>query len=290
MSAQIDAPKYTYLKRGVYYFVICLILGISSTQETYACSFNCKKSELVTGLAIDGQLSTELLLVKADSAPTVILSHGGGGRWEHQTRWGRTLNENGFNVVIVDHFTAKGVAAHVGKVNPKTLPAERVKDLVAVATWVSQQSWNRGKVGVIGFSQGGSGVNLLANTREVKRISGIDPSDLSVFGAVVSYYPGCGIAGGTPPDLPYLPAMVHLAMNDGLADPFWCTSGYRKNENLTIYKYDGAPHSFDVEVPGWRKTGVIPAVNRIWVAERHEPSNKLSRERTLAFFNRHLKD
>ena len=46
MSAQIDAPKYTYLKRGVYYFVICLILGISSTQHTYACSFNCKKEEV----------------------------------------------------------------------------------------------------------------------------------------------------------------------------------------------------------------------------------------------------
>ena len=46
MSAQIDAPKYTYLKRGVYYFVICLILGVSSTHQTYACSFNCKKEEV----------------------------------------------------------------------------------------------------------------------------------------------------------------------------------------------------------------------------------------------------
>lgn len=267
-----------------------LFLTIFQTPLVIACSFNCKKVELINGLAIDGQLSTELLLVKGDPRPTVILSHGGGGRWEHQTRWGRTLNDIGFNVVIIDHFTAKGVTPHVGKVNPRTLPVERVKDLVAVASWVSQQSWNKGKTGVIGFSQGGSGVNLLANTREVKRISSIHPSDLALFGAVVSYYPGCGISGGTPPDLPYLPAMVHLAMNDGLADPFWCTSGYRKNENLTIYKYNDAPHSFDVEVPGWKKTGVIPAVNRVWVAERHEPSNALSRERTLAFLSQHLKD
>lgn len=269
---------------------LSLVLSMIQTPVAMACSFNCNKTKLTTGLIIEGQLSTELSLLKGDSAPTVILSHGGGGRWEHQTRWGRTLNDNGFNVVIIDHFTARGVEPHVGRVDPKTVPAERVKDLVAVASWISQQSWNKGKIGVIGFSQGGSGVNLLANTREVARIRDVDPSDLRLFGAVVSYYPGCGIAGGTPPDLPYLPAMVHLAMNDGLAEPIWCTSGYRRNENLTIYKYDGAPHSFDVEVPGWKKTGIVPAVRRVWVAERHEPSNKLSRKRTLAFLSQHLKN
>ena len=43
MGRTFSAVPYTYLKRGVYYFVICLILGISSTHHTYACSFNCKE-------------------------------------------------------------------------------------------------------------------------------------------------------------------------------------------------------------------------------------------------------
>lgn len=102
----------------------------------------------------------------------------------------------------------------------KTLPSERVEYLVAVVRWISTQDWNKGKLGVVGFSQGASGVNLLANTKEIKRIPEIKPSDLHLFGAVVSYYPGCSIAGGAPPDFPYLSVIVHIAMNDRLADHF----------------------------------------------------------------------
>jgi len=285
MGRTFSAVPYTYLKRGVYYFVmLCLSLYASTC---FSGNWN-QKSISSPGIKVEGQLSTEVLLAGNKPAPSVILSHGGGGKWEHQIRWAKTLNKNGFHAIIIDHFTQRNVMPHVGKVNPKTLPKERVKDLVKVAKWVSQQSWNQDKIGVIGFSQGGSGANLLANTREVTKVDGIQEHDLALFGAIVSYYPGCAIAGGTPPDLPYVPTIVHIAMNDGLADPFWCQSGYRKNENLTIYKYENAPHSFDVEVPGWRKTGIIPAVNRPWVAERHEPSNTLSRKRTLSFLKDHL--
>lgn len=254
-----------------------------------ACAFNCNKSSLVSGIRIAKQLSTEVLLVGSGAAPTILLSHGSGGKWEHQTRWAKTLKNSGFNVVILDHFTERGVRPHVARTNYDTLPVQRVQDIVAVAKWVSLQNWNSGKIGVIGFSQGGSGVNLLANTLEVVGIDGIDADDLQVFGALVSYYPGCGLPGGTPPDQPYVPIMIHIGMADSLAEPFWCTSGFRENENLTIFKYDGAPHSFDVEIPGWRKTGVIPGVNRRWLAERHEPSNALSRQRTLDFFDAYLK-
>lgn len=142
---------------------------------------------------------------------------------------------------------------------------ERVKDLVGVVRQISAQDWNKDKLGVVGFSQGAPGVNLLANTREIKRTPEVRPSDLHLFGAVVSHNPRCAIAGGAPPDLPYLPVIVRIAMSDGLADSFWCQSGYRKNENLTIYKYDGAPHGFEMEVPGWRKNGPLPVVNRRYV-------------------------
>lgn len=60
MSAQIDAPKYTYLKRGVYYFVIC-ILGVLLVPELYACSFNCKQEPFNWGVIKDewGPLSAK---------------------------------------------------------------------------------------------------------------------------------------------------------------------------------------------------------------------------------------
>ena len=125
------------------------------------------------GFKVKGQFSSQLYLVKEKSAFTIILSHGGGGKWKHQELWAKYLNNEGYNVVIIDHFKEKGVMGHVGKVNPLTIPEERVKDLVKLSRWVSKQSWNNGKLGVIGFSQGGSGVNLLGNTREVKKIKGV---------------------------------------------------------------------------------------------------------------------
>ena len=47
MSAQIDAPKYTYLKRGVYYFVMLLIVAVSSgfVSSSYGKNWNAGSSD-----------------------------------------------------------------------------------------------------------------------------------------------------------------------------------------------------------------------------------------------------
>ena len=261
-----------------------VVLGLLLSSNVYA------EKDLVIkdGFKVKGQFSSQLYLIKQQSASTIILSHGGGGKWKHQELWAKYLNDEGYNVVIIDHFKEKGVMGHVGKVNPLTIPEERVKDLVKLSRWVSKQSWNNGKLGVIGFSQGGSGVNLLGNTREVKKIKGVKKRDLKLFGALVSYYPGCGIIGGTPPHLPYVPIMIHIAMDDGLADPFWCQAGFEKNENFFIYEYPDAPHGFDITIPGWKRTGFISSINRQYVIEGHKKSNLLSRKRTLEFLSKHL--
>ena len=47
MSAQIDTPKYTYLKRGVYYFVVTIFTGFVWNANSSACSFNCPKQDEV---------------------------------------------------------------------------------------------------------------------------------------------------------------------------------------------------------------------------------------------------
>ena len=47
MSAQIDVPKYTYLKRGVYYFVMLLIVAVSSgfVSSSYGKNWNAGSSD-----------------------------------------------------------------------------------------------------------------------------------------------------------------------------------------------------------------------------------------------------
>ena len=68
MRVQIDALKYAYLKRGVYYFVGFLLLGISFTQDIHACSFNCTKQE------VKPQLNPKLKLLDFSNADLFICS------------------------------------------------------------------------------------------------------------------------------------------------------------------------------------------------------------------------
>ena len=261
------------------FFIAFFLLMISLTV---------KGSE--NNLVIDGRLSATTYLTGQHLGPTVILSHGSGGVWQHQLDWARRLNEEGYHAVVLDHFTQKGIKPHTGgKIDLKGTPEERVKDILELSEWIKYQSWNKGKIGVIGFSQGGSGVNLLANTRMIKNLKLASENDLNVFGAMVSYYPACGISFGGTPDLPYVPIQLHLGELDGLAEVIWCESGFRKNENLEIFIYPEAHHSFDVEVKDWKKVGFIPSTGRMWEAKINHEANKLSRHRIFEHFSEYLK-
>ena len=248
-----------------------------------------KKAKQSDGLVVNGRLSSKIHFAGKRPTSTVILSHGSGGVWKHQLNWADSLTGQGYNVVILDHFTQKGVKPHTGRVDIKTIPEERVKDILALSEWINSQEWHDGKIGVIGFSQGGSGVNLLANTRMLKNLKLAADYDLGVFGALVSYYPGCGIPLGGTPDLPYVPIQLHLGELDGLAEVMWCETGFRKNENLEIFIYPEAHHSFDVEVKDWKKVGFIPATGRMWEAKLNPEANELSRKRVFRHLETYLK-
>ena len=50
-----------------------------------------------------------------------------------------------------------------------------------------------------------------------------------------------------------------------------------------------APQGFDIEVPGSHKIGIVPVVNRRYIIERHEPSNKPNRKHTIKFLDQNLR-
>ena len=242
----------------------------------------------VSDFKLDGQVSANVYQASETPAPTILVSHGSDCVTDHYLGWANLLSSNGFNAVIVNHCHEKGLVRHTGKVKVETAPEARVKDLMTTANWVLSQPWHDGKVGVIGFSQGGSGVNLLGNTTMMQRFKIVsDVRELSHFGAFVSYYPGCGIPGGTTPDLPYAPFLMHLAELDGLSEIQWCQTGFRKNENLTIHIYKGVHHAFDVV--GMNASGQVGPYRRHYRSLYDPNADKLSRQRTLDFFNAKLK-
>ena len=122
------------------------------------------------GLKVKERFSSNSFIIKGAKASTVILSHGSGGVWKHTYMWKDRLNNQGYNVVIIDHHKEKDIKPHIGRRNYKDFPEERVKDLLKLSRWIKKQKWNKGKIGIIGFSYGGAGTNLLANNLELELI------------------------------------------------------------------------------------------------------------------------
>lgn len=57
-----------------------------------------------------------------------------------------TLNSWGYNAVVVDHYTLRGIAApHTGVAVHGARGEDRALDFIETGRWVQQQSWHQGK-------------------------------------------------------------------------------------------------------------------------------------------------
>lgn len=142
------------------------------------------------------------------------------------------------------------------------------RDMVGAGRWLAASERTAGdRVGIVGFCAGGA-LALYAATLS------------DVFAAVVAYYPGMGFIDRTQPDLEALrgrAVLLHWAEQDHSYDR---ESTARLEERLRAagvdvdsHWYAGADHAFfNDDRP-----------------EVHHPENsKLSWERTLSFFRKHL--
>ncbi len=203
---------------------------------------------------------------KNSSAPTVIIGHGSAGVKAADQIVAEEIKSWGYNTVIVDHYTLRGITSHTGKRVDGALPFDRANDFIEAAKWVQQQKWHKGKIAVVGFSQGGAGVLALATLENTGLIS-----------AGVAFYPACMIQN--TPNKPTLPVQLHMAGKDDLALPWICTE--LKNPSYNVHYYDNATHSFDVNVP----SGV-----NLRYTHRFDPSIKEeSRKNLKEFLSIHLK-
>ena len=64
-------------------------------------------------LKVKERFSSNSFIIKDYKASTVILSHGSGGVWKHTYMWKDRLNNQGYNVVIIDHHKEKGIKPYV---------------------------------------------------------------------------------------------------------------------------------------------------------------------------------
>lgn len=184
--------------------------------------------------------------------PTVIISHGSSGVSVSDHDRARVISSMGYNTVVVNHYSGKGIVpgSHlVGTVVKGAQGTDRALDIIMAARWIKKQPWHKGKIAVIGYSQGGAGVNALASAPSMlnKYYGEITEEDLKIISAGVGVYPSCS------PDLHASPAMnavfpvqLHIAGDDDLAQPGWCDTIHSKNYEKFVY--EGATHLWDVSV------------------------------------------
>jgi dienelactone hydrolase len=198
--------------------------------------------------------------------PTIIVAHGSGGVTPVERRLSALVSSWDFNAVVVDHYRARNIQRHTGRIAAGATPFDRANDLTAVINWVKQQPWHQGKIGILGISQGAGGVWHLA------------ASSTKFVDAAVVMYPGCAPSFASPPSRPAFPIQMHLAGADDLVPIHFCQN--HGSKLYETYLYPGATHSFNL-----RARGEI----REFTHRYDEEADLLSQDRMQRFFNEKLK-
>ncbi len=201
-----------------------------------------------------------------DKAPTVLVVHENRGLNPYIEDVARRLAKAGFIAFAPDALHPVGGYPgndDTGRRLQSELDRDKiVADLVAAARYVKGLEQGNGKLGVVGFCFGGAIANRLA----------VEHPDL--IDAAVPFY-------GSPPDLSLVPQLkaplqIHLGELDTRINdqyPEYEAALKAHDANYDIFIYPGAHHGFHNDS-----------------TPRYNPeAAKLAWERTIAFFDKHLK-
>ncbi len=212
------------------------------------------------------------------TAPTVLVAHGSDGVTGYHTEWARRIRGWGYNAVVIDHYSLRGITIHVGRVIEGVRGEDRARDMVHAARWITQQPWHQGKIAAIGISQGGAGVLALSAQQEnLEYHKIVKNGEKTPYTAVVAFYPGCSIY--LPPIKPTIHVQMHLASDDTLANPAFCSPLDDPLYDVTTYQ--GATHAFDLDISSQRRPPFL-----------HRYDSRIAKEaqdKTKKFLDTHIK-
>jgi dienelactone hydrolase len=179
--------------------------------------------------------------------PAMVLAHGSGGieqkEWE---RWVPLLNQMGVATFVVDSFTPRGIARTVDDQSQLDQSANDADALAALKLLALDPRIDPARIGVMGFSRGGT-VALETAVDRFRR--GIIKNDVK-FAAHIAFYPGCGLRyWRTPSPLTGAPIMLALGELDNYTPPRAClafaAAMKAAGQDIDVHVYPGAQHDFD---------------------------------------------
>jgi dienelactone hydrolase/ketosteroid isomerase-like protein len=177
--------------------------------------------------------------------PAVVLLHGAAGVMEQQDQWAKTLKAWGYVALIVDSFGPRGVE-EIRSDFSRVTTAQRTLDAYAALRYLQgQPSVDPHRVGVMGWSHGGS--TVLATVQEAGVQTALDLPQRG-FKAAVAWYPYC-----PPQEVFEAPLLILIGEKDDTTPAARCLEMKASVRGLgapvTLKVYPGASHVFDADQP-----------------------------------------
>jgi len=185
----------------------------------------------------DGTTITGYLMKPAGRGPfpAVVALHGCGGAMSTRDRaWGRRLVLAGHVVLFPDSFGSRGHGS-LCRIKPRPVKqAQRVADAQGARRWLASQNFvKRGRISILGWSNGGSTVLRTAASSAGRG-----------FRRAIAFYPGCKAMLRNMKSRPTVPTKIIIGASDDWTPPGPCISLARR-WGMQIVVYKGAYHGFD---------------------------------------------
>jgi dienelactone hydrolase len=184
----------------------------------------------------------------AAKVPAMVIVHGSSGVLRNDWDWAQRLNALGIATFVIDNFTGRGVKETATDQSILSPAADVAGALAALSLLATHPAIDPKRIGVIGFSRGGSAaINSALEPFRQAVIGG----DLR-FAAHVALYPGCAV--------PYVakrldgsPILMLLGGKDDYTPASLCLDYAEKlratGAPVKVTVYPDANHGFDSGAP-----------------------------------------
>lgn len=179
-----------------------------------------------------------------DKIPAVVLMHGSGGIEPSMTQWVDAFNDIGVATFVVSVFEPRGVKRTAENQSLVPYSADLMDALQALQLLASHPRIDASRIGVMGFSRGGSAA-FQAAEEPLRRA--VIKSDLK-FALHIPTYAGCNQVYWSP-QITKAPILNLVGADDDYSTPGPCgqlaTRYADAGAPVRTIKYAGAGHSWD---------------------------------------------